>query len=78
MLIGAKWAITASKLSLALWTAEIAPTSTRTVFYGICLGASACGVVASSAMVCHLHHIHQLHYQLNQQSHYQLHLQLHH
>jgi len=51
MLIGAKWAITASKLSLALWTAEIAPTSTRTVFYGICLGASACGVVASSALV---------------------------
>ena len=51
ILVGAKWSVTSAKLILALWTAELAPTTIRSLMFGICLGASACGVVVSSALI---------------------------
>ena len=51
ILVGAKWAITAAKLILALWTAELCPSTIRTLMFGLCMGASACGVVFSSILI---------------------------
>ena len=51
ILIGAKWSITAAKIILALWTAELCPTTIRTLMFGLCMGSGACGVVFSSILI---------------------------
>ena len=48
ILIGSKLAITGAKLILSLWTVELAPTTIRTLFFGLCLGFTATGVMVAS------------------------------
>ena len=51
ILIGAKMSITSAKMILALWTAELSPTTIRTLMFGLGLGSCSFGVVLASALM---------------------------
>eukprot|EP00116_Pleurobrachia_bachei_P003092 sb/3463354/ len=51
VLVGMKFSVVGARLSLALWTSEIAPTTLRPLLLGLGLASSAFGVLVTSVMV---------------------------